>query len=518
MSKNSWLPTRKGTDLFPAETQVPAVLRIKDVRPGTELYTAIAKEYGGRLKQFHAKAQQSHALSVNPISRVRQQFGDEAQATYTNIHGNETVELEVSRSKLGKMQVKPRSPWDWAIINFKVINPPSDATFAAFMIAPLLQHITPDLVTAKGVTFYPGGDNGLGDKPISFPNPDRFTSLAPLIVDSGYTAGSLAVDMKVVGPESQVVIDVYGKIEGARMCLAGPRRLPLTYEIVFPLTCPPTGFSPPPTLDTVGWILRGNVQFRLPDCSDVTINFYLGSLSSNFGSGTHSATLSQTWTIDIDESTSTVVTMTAVRSGALLTVTVGADSDLLTVDGDWDPSSNNVGPDEAAAGETAAGWWDFTVSGTEGGAWVADSFSSSMEITYSNPTQSGSSPGTQFESWTPVDGRISYNIRFIGYLERTAPPAPSDAEVIECDVIVAGIVGKGDPDWIYSTHTSDFDFNAWEMRALYPQPIPTAIINRTLKISTTALPDAPMFDHYGLPKLGTLIADRKYGALTWKSA
>lgn len=120
MSKKSWLPTQKGTELFPNVIQAPATLRIKDVEPGTELYTAVAQEYAGQLKQFHAKAQQTHALSVNLITKVRQRLGPEATATYTNIHGNETVELQVSRSTLSKFGEISRPLPQWALARFDI--------------------------------------------------------------------------------------------------------------------------------------------------------------------------------------------------------------------------------------------------------------------------------------------------------------------------------------------------------------------------------------------------------------
>jgi hypothetical protein len=80
-------------------------------------------------------------------------------------------------------------------------------------------------------------------------------------------------------------------------------------------------------------------------------------------------------------------------------------------------------------------------------------------------------------------------------------------------MVVAGLVGKGDPDWVYSTHTSDFAFNAWELRAVYPDPVPTAVINDTATISTTTDPDSTLIDHYGLPYLGRLNINRKFGSI-----
>lgn len=123
MSKKSWLPTVKGTELFPDAIRPPTKLVVKDVVPGTELYDAVAAEYSGRLRQFHAKAQQTHSLSVNQITKLRQQFGDdEARATYLNQFGNETLTLEVSRSKLGELEEKVGKEdwWIWALIELDI--------------------------------------------------------------------------------------------------------------------------------------------------------------------------------------------------------------------------------------------------------------------------------------------------------------------------------------------------------------------------------------------------------------
>jgi hypothetical protein len=506
-----WLPTQKGTELFPNVTQQPTKLVIEGVPTGTPLFRVVAAHFAGQLKQFHSKAQQAYALSTtNQMRRHIEMTG--AQATYLNQYGQETLTLQVDRSVLEELKQHAGEPWDWAIINFKVLDPPSDAIFAAYQIAPLLQTLTPDLTEARGVSYYPGGDNGLGDKPMSFPNPTHFTALAPLSVDAGYTAGSLCVDLKTAHSEGEVLIDVYGKITGARMCFNQVKRLPLTYTMTYPTSPPPSSSAAPPV--TAGWHLRGNLLFRLPDCSTVQVYFYLGTLNSVWAARTDFATLSTTSRIDITEDTFTDVTFTATPTASLITVTVTASNDLVTIFGDWNPVFNDVSFEQSANGRTADGWWNYTVVGADGvGGWTTGVFTASETIAYSNPGQSGSPPATDGESWTPLDGQLSYNIYFVGSLEHTAAPTLDDAETITCDMVVAGLVGKGEPDWVYSTHTSDFAFNAWELRAVYPDPVPTAVINDTATISTTTDPDSTLIDHYGLPYLGRLNINRKFGSI-----
>jgi hypothetical protein len=115
------LPTQKGTELFPNVTQPPAKLVIRGVPPDAPLYRAVAITFAGRLKSFHAKAQQGYAISDNQQYQVSWSWGD-ARATYTNQFGNETLVLEVSQSVLEQLSetLTTRRLPSWALARFEL--------------------------------------------------------------------------------------------------------------------------------------------------------------------------------------------------------------------------------------------------------------------------------------------------------------------------------------------------------------------------------------------------------------
>jgi hypothetical protein len=505
------LPTQKGTELFPVVTQPPTKLVIQGVEAESPLYHVIAGHFAGQLKQFHAGAQQQYALSNTAQLKLRKEWLG-ARAIYVNQGGQETLTLQVAANLVEELE-KSIDVWDWAIINFKIFDPPSAARMAAFMTTPLLQKLTPDLVTAKGVTVA-DGPSGAGDKPISFPNTDHFTSLGSVVVDSGYTASSLSVDLRVAAPEAEVVIDVYGRVEGARACFNQEKRLPLTYTLSYPTNAPTAGAP-------VGWHVRGNLFFRLPDCSIVQVYFYLGTINTVWSGSTDFATLSTTKTIDITEDLSTEVTFSAVQAGASITITVEANNDLVTIFGDWNPDVHDVSFGASSIGHTADGWFDYTIVGFNGSnGWFTSTFDAAVTIAYSTPAQSGEPPANDGGQWTPVgtDNQLSYNLYFVGALEPSPGPTADDAEKIVCDMTVSARVGKGEPDWVYSTHSTDYPFFAWESKRLFPDPLKTAVVSTNGKIATTTLTDDTVYHHYGLPYLGRLLITRRDGDVRFHPA
>jgi hypothetical protein len=218
--RRSWLPSQKGTELFPKVTQSPARLVIKGVPPNSPLYHAVANTFAGPLKAFHAKAQQAYALSNNQISKARFNWGP-ARATYVNLHGQEYIELEVVIGVLEEIEEQLKKPqkdhWDWALIEFAIPNTGTqvvqalvnavrkapaphedDLKFAGF--AYDYGKIGPD----DGITYY---SDGLDPFVISFaPHADPIVTT---VVEAGATQiVSLLVDMRRF-PEIPVVIDVY---------------------------------------------------------------------------------------------------------------------------------------------------------------------------------------------------------------------------------------------------------------------------------------------------------------------
>lgn len=523
MSKKLWTgPIKFGDGARPLRP-LPKV-RIKGVDNESILGQRILAEYAGIVGQFHMAQAQNYSLAPQAIYRGHREY-DDISLRYTNLSGQEIIDIEVRPEVLEQVGNPGFVPWDWTITNFKVIDPPEGgATFAAIMRVPVLSGLIYNGEMPRGTT-----TSGTGEKPISFPdrsNPE-FEELAAVPVDDGYTAGSLRNDLRVVGPESAVVVDVYGKIEGALMCMMQAKRLPIVYEITFPTPDPDSDLSPSPWLDTTIWYLRGNTTFRRNDCTTITIYWHLAPQTMDYGNGPIPPTLSQDFTISSfaedggGGSVDTVVTATAVRTGGLITLTISADNDYLTFVGEWadDPLA-----DDPNARLTALGWWEFGVEGRDGvNGWVEGSYDTAVTISYSNPSQVGPTPSIVplIPKWDydgAYAGSLSYNTRFLGYLEATPEPDEDDAQVLTRDLVVAGIIERGDPEWVFSEHSNEFGFDAWEMLAHYPNPVPTGTLAVT-KIRTAFTPDDTSAEnHFGLPYLGRIIADRRYGALTFTPA
>jgi hypothetical protein len=147
VSKRFWIPTRKGSDFSTRTYQQPTKLVIRGVPPDTPLYHIALRAFSGRLKQFHAKQQRAYSLSENQIHKGRVDWGA-ARATYTNIHGQEILELEVDVSVLAKMQSTIQDFWDYALIEIYVpdmhyIDGAVQLVCYAHVAAPLQAELTP---------------------------------------------------------------------------------------------------------------------------------------------------------------------------------------------------------------------------------------------------------------------------------------------------------------------------------------------------------------------------------------
>jgi hypothetical protein len=158
--KRFWLPTQKGTELWPQETQQPTKLVIEypaalgetDVIPaGSPLYKAIANRFGGRLQAFHAKAQQSYALSTNNVHKQRSQF-DGARATYVNMFGNETLHLWVADHVVKQLKEEIERYRDVLLVTFEYDDMWGvGVTHSAYMVVPQIQQLPTTLLPCRGV-------------------------------------------------------------------------------------------------------------------------------------------------------------------------------------------------------------------------------------------------------------------------------------------------------------------------------------------------------------------------------
>jgi hypothetical protein len=200
--------------------QAPAKLVIRGVPADSPLYNAVARQFGGHLKQFHSKQQQAYALSNDQIHSGHVDWGD-ARATYTNIQGQEIIELEVDIPLLEQLEKSVSVPPDYAVVDFVVTGEPSDSDF--FFSAAL---ITPDVgrevatietyTVTKGIEFddgldpdYSSGiDAGVWPPPpiIEFANAfDADGSIS----DITNRISSLKIDFTTLDDHAMVVVDIY---------------------------------------------------------------------------------------------------------------------------------------------------------------------------------------------------------------------------------------------------------------------------------------------------------------------
>ena len=219
--KRFWLPPQKGTGPGPL-IQSPTKLVIRGVETGTPLYRSVAQKFDGRLKQFHGKQQQMYSLSNNPIARGHIDWGD-ARATYTNIAGQEILELEVDARLLAELQRTAEDYWLWALIEIVVPNiSTSDTTRAR---AKAYRRIPgPAERTQKfGGFAYDDGEvyapesrtywsDGMNPFVMSYP-PQDVEPIEVVAETAGCTQTiSLQLDLRPI-PKTTVVVDLYAYLE-----------------------------------------------------------------------------------------------------------------------------------------------------------------------------------------------------------------------------------------------------------------------------------------------------------------
>jgi hypothetical protein len=191
----------------------PTKLAIRGVETGTPLYHAVAQKFGGHLKQFHGKQQQMYALSDNPIARGHIDWGD-ARATYTNIAGQEILELEVDARVLSELQGQPKqSVPDYAVVD--LIVPNSQDMWCEFTAALMTPDIGREVIAGaiKGVEEDFGW--GVQDYSWGWPNPvieyadamDRTTT-----VPISNRVASLKVDFRGMPDDAMVVVKLFGEM------------------------------------------------------------------------------------------------------------------------------------------------------------------------------------------------------------------------------------------------------------------------------------------------------------------
>jgi hypothetical protein len=217
VSKRSWTPTQKGTERFPNTTQAPTKLVIRGVQTGTPLYQAVASAFGGRLKQFHGKAQQDYSLGINQVYRRHIEWLD-GRATYTNLQGQEILELEVDHHFLEQLEKQAEDYWDFALIELVAPNIyAADGGLGLAALARLNGPIEEKIVS--GITWPVAGlatnfrEKDTPDKMINAAEAGDF--VRTVTNDTGDDRiFSVTVDLRPARGLSAAVVDLHAFIEG----------------------------------------------------------------------------------------------------------------------------------------------------------------------------------------------------------------------------------------------------------------------------------------------------------------
>lgn len=115
--KRWWLPTQKGTELFPRASVEPPKLVVEGTTPGSPLARQIAQRFSGQIKRFHGKCQQMYSLSTAQQMKLQGQWQG-ASAVYLNQGGHETITVKVDQSAQAITRRPSRPLPNWAQLEF----------------------------------------------------------------------------------------------------------------------------------------------------------------------------------------------------------------------------------------------------------------------------------------------------------------------------------------------------------------------------------------------------------------
>lgn len=457
MSKKSWLPTQKGTDLFPNTTQIPTNLKIRDVEPGTELYDNVASEYDGQLRQFHAKAQQTYSLSTNPIMRLRASFGDEARATYTNIQGMETLELEVSRSKLEKLLEEGKIfPWDWLVVDFEAPQflytyrgtTQEQSTPVAYYAKFKAPHITgtptdPSLelgAAGKRVGHLYSGEHQPLLQWAGTPTRPQ-TSDGQLTEADGLERDSLLIDLREFPTYEELVIEIYAGLE--------------------------------PMVDDTGFEITGPAGYVYLQQSSTPDDLQIGGV----------------WTTD----------------------TITQDTGLLPP-GTPNPYTNYHDTSGEPTDHPTLMFLGLNVTPPTPGSFITGLGTYYPGGVINDPEPQGQTEDAHTGSnarWIFHENTLHYKY-YLTY-NYTTPPVPVTPTT---SVTPKFALFKGTPNWVWSDHLlmpSDLDFMRWEVATHYPTRFgTTSLVKTPIALSVAGTDTGPATNH-GLTKIGEVHVSPKKG-------
>lgn len=174
-------------------------------------------KHSANIRQFHMAQAHAYSLSPNNVHRGYREWPG-AKATYTNINGQEYIDVELTTNKGNQQQSESKDHWDWALIEIVIPDiGQADITYAdikAKRRVPAPQELAEKFdgyafdqgESFGGVTYW---SDGMSPYVISFP-PRTDTPIESVLESDGINQiASLQVDLiPITG--STVIIDLYG--------------------------------------------------------------------------------------------------------------------------------------------------------------------------------------------------------------------------------------------------------------------------------------------------------------------
>lgn len=221
MSRKLWvLPVKFGDGATPVRP-LPKV-RIAGADQESVLAHLILDAYAGQISQFHMAAAHNYHLAPQAVFRARRDLPD-VKMQYTNIHGQEIIDVAVSPEVRGRLLAPPpRVPWDWLLIDLDFIPPTytfeffsdddvAEGFFKAKMRFPTLQ----DPTEARN-RFIDDPDYVSDESPpvLQFAGSPNYSVVSSLTGQPVRQVSSLLVDIRRFPTVEEIIIDLWGGLTG----------------------------------------------------------------------------------------------------------------------------------------------------------------------------------------------------------------------------------------------------------------------------------------------------------------
>jgi hypothetical protein len=486
VSKRFWLPTQKGSEVWPRTTVPSPVVRFHGFPIDSAEAEEMRERFAPQINHFHRSQAQKYSLS--PIENYRAHgVYPGLKMTYTNLQGQETINILVMPPK-PEPKPEPESwiPWDWVQVDIEVPDVGSAqpegnmyAFFAAYMRFPA--HPTPSASDTMPFEDVAGEKIGTNDDGSTMPllqfASGQPNAVATVASDEDVQIASLLLDVRNFHTFEEVSFDLYG-------CL----------------TQPSEDFDPElgPVIDSVhcgNWDHTNNLLEYASSMTEEEL------LDIHDDVGTANLTGSE-WDPAVISYNNVVMEV--------------MPSEL------WDIFSPQAfGEIEYFPGSTFPKkiTWRFAAWGEMGSTVTyPEDGSVGHEPHYEYV---GDSPPTEALDPGPVFGLVRLAYAEVNYLFRPIRGEVEDSEITPgtrlCTISAAAF--RGTPQWAPADYTTpgDVEYSRWEVRDIYPRQLPLGRIARDVLLEPGD-PNELVIEHNNLTRLGSVHFYQKYGAVTFQRA